>query len=685
MGETVGAEDAGLEGAWAALRRAGDALGSSDPVAADLTEPASRLGDAAGHLLDAIDGRGDRDGAILEAMRLLDEVRSWAAARTAVPSSSQVVEHVSLARIHLADVQVRPRPPRPGDDGPPPLVASVGTPALHHVRRRTLKPVFDVPPAPRSEIVPGRSGPAGATPPRPTSFAELREVTARLREQRRSAFVPPSPRATALAPPPRDVPPRSEVPPGYAHDACLEPEAPIAFLEQRTREMVEEVAMVAMQRTPSTGEGFRAVEPLEQRMLRALDAIASIGPVAVAAVPRLFRDAPARDAPHAFALAFILGCLAGRDALAAVEAALFHRDRTPEILAGIADGLALASHDRLDGALRAWLTESDGAVRAIAIDVLHRRARITPAELLRFAADDDPRVAAPAVLGLSLVEDGASARGDLAPTVARARDAADRALRLAGHVAATIAQLPHATAELRSLAESGGGGAAAWIWCGIAGDEHDAAWLLAGAQKAPTPAGVAALGWAGAGPSAPALVGLLEHEDEAVCVAAAAALERITGAGLREEVELDDDLLDVPDPPAPALDAPRRPRLATLVSTPRTAPPAPARETALVPTTDPGRWSSWLEAQGARFTAGRYRVGEPHGPHVVHRELDLLPRSPADRRLLQLELVLRTARHVPLDPRDLVATQDAALRAWAPLARAAASAPGRWSLPVRRR
>jgi hypothetical protein len=64
-------------------------------------------------------------------------------------------------------------------------------------------------------------------------------------------------------------------------------------------------------------------------------------------------------------------------------------------------------------------------------------------------------------------------------------------------------------------------------------------------------------------------------------------------------------------------------------------------------------------------------------------ELDAGPCTPAERRLLQRELVVRTGSFVRFDPHDLVVVQEEALRAWQPIARRASATPGRWTRPYR--
>lgn len=78
---------------------------------------------------------------------------------------------------------------------------------------------------------------------------------------------------------------------------------------------------------------------------------------------------------------------------------------------------------------------------------------------------------------------------------------------------------------------------------------------------------------------------------------------------------------------------------------------------------------------------GRYRAGRAFTPEVVLDELDRARRTPAERRLLQIELAMRTGGWVNLDPHDWVAVQENAIRLWRPIAFKASSQPGKWAFP----
>jgi hypothetical protein len=302
----------------------------------------------------------------------------------------------------------------------------------------------------------------------------------------------------------------------------------------------------------------------------------------------------------------------------------------------------------------------------------------TPAELVQ-AARDEPPVAAAALPWLALIDpvttrdiaDDAIGRGDPALT-----EAAWLAMAYAGHahVASIVAR--ELDGDLRD---------AAAVMLALAGDGKDAQRILEAATRAPTPWTVQAVGWAGAAASIPGLMGFLEGDDERIKLAAAYALERITGAGLWEDTEIEPEEILAPEVPEPDVGEPKAPPLAKMISDPRDLPGAPAPESVMQPTTRIERWKHFWQEKGDRFDAkGRYRRGQPYTPMVSLQDLDVGYCTPGERVLLQKELVIRTGSHARLDPHDFVKVQEDSLVDWRPIAHRASSMPGTWARPLRR-
>ena len=667
-----------LEAAHAELRRAALMLENDVPPAIDLAPAARALEQAFSCLYDAFDARADRQVATrAAAARAGDAASLLAPALAREEAFGPLCAALGRARAHLgrAEERLARVPPVPLPE-PPDLLASVDAPRLHALARPSLAPALRVPRAPPA----GLPAPAAAPLPEPTTFSELREVIAEMKKQAGEARERPGP----ALPPPAGQAPRAAPPPprpGFARDVAAAIDD-ASFLRARAREHFEEVAMVGMQRAPLPGDAWRSTLALERRMLASIDVLAALGPTAIAHIPRLVADAPVKDPSRAFGLAMVLGCVAGRDALAAAEHALLAGDRDAAFVAEIGAAWKLAPHDLLPLALRTLLGDADPLIRAMAIDVLGHRGLATPAELARSAAD------APAVAATALVHLAFTPSPELPALIQAAAGAAagDAALREAAWAAMALSDQPNLSFTLSAALDAGGPDAgAAALLLALAGDDEDARRVSQRALASPAPGLVAAAGWAGGAWSVGPLIELLASDDDDVKAAAAAALERITGAGLVEKAPADEDEILVDEPPEPDVGEPRPPRLARLISDPRDAPPEPAPELVERPSTDPDRWRAcWLEKGAAWDANARYRRGKPYSPLVSLAELDGGGCTVGERRLLQRELVIRTGSFVRFDPHDLVIVQEEAIRAWQPVAARHAGAPGRWVRPMRR-
>jgi hypothetical protein len=243
---------------------------------------------------------------------------------------------------------------------------------------------------------------------------------------------------------------------------------------------------------------------------------------------------------------------------------------------------------------------------------------------------------------------------------------------------------PQATDAL-SAGLSGPHGARAAVLLAVAGDDRDAAALLDRLRSEPSPALASAVGWAGAPDGVPALIDLLAHNDPAVQLAAAYALDRITGARLYEDVEVEPEAIEVPEIEEPDVGEPEPQRLARALSDPRDLPSDGANETLTRPTLRPEAWRAhWDERLPDIPPFARYRRGHPYTPAVSLWELDAWPATPGERRMLQRELVVRSGYFVRFDPHDLVVVQEQALRRWEPVAQRSGAVPGGWSRSMRR-
>jgi uncharacterized protein (TIGR02270 family) len=658
-----------LERAHDRLRRAAMLLERGAEPAAELVAAARAMQSSFRSLYDAFDGRADALHEIRDAVIHLDEADGLLARISGDAAVTLARQHLAEARRHLgvADERLAHVPPTARVPAPD-LRAGGEVPALHRLDRPSLVPVIRVPELPTPEPTHA----AGSADPAPRTFEELDAAFERLRG--RVAARSSARAASAPAAKPASVAP---VPAGFAQDP-LPAIDERSFVHARARDCLDEIAMVGEQRAPLLGDPWRAALFLERRMIAAMDAIASMGSVAIAHLEPLVMDAPAKDGSRVFAIAMALGCIDGRDALAAAER-VFSAVATGDAgaLVRFAAASKLTPHPLVALAMRTYLADADPVLRALAIDVLGYRNVATPSELMTAATADAAPVAATALPYLALGGHPAAveaARAAAASDVAALREAAWIALAIAGD-----ARLPAALAS----ALSGPSAAAAASLLALTGESADASHLLEVARAAPTRPLVDAVGWAGAASAIPALIGMLQVPE--VGLAAAYALERITAAGLIEDAEIEPEDIDVAEPPEPDVGEPKQKRLKYALSDPRDLPPEPAPEIVQQPTTDVARWTKWWSDNGARFEPGsRYRRGQPYTPAVVLAELDTGPCTPAERRVLHRELCVRTGERLRFDPHDFVAVQEASIDAWRPLAARASSAPGRWTRSSRR-
>lgn len=659
-----------LEAAHAELRRAALILEHEAQAVIDLGPAARAMEAAFAALYDVFDARAERLSAARRAIGEVDRAQgALEPARGRDAALDRAWDHVARSRGHLSRAEERyARLPELALPEPQELFASPDVPRLHVIARPSLVPEITPPKPP-----PAPPPPLFTRPAEPKTFAELRAAIGAMKKQ--VAPVKPRPAvlpARAPAPVSRPVPPGFSGPIGEAISDA-------AFLRDRARDCFEEVAMVGLQRAPLLGDPWRGSLLLERRMLASIDVVAAIGKPAIEAIPKLVADAPVKDPSRAFGIAMILGCIAGRDALAAAERALLASDRDAAFVDEIGAAWKLVPHDLLPLALRSLLGESDPAMRALAIDVLGYRGLATPAELDACSADH-PKVAA-----RSLLHHALAPTPSLASILEERVATDDDSLREAVWTAMALTDHPRTEPVLLEALEGPDAGKAALLLA-IAGDDHLARRVVEHAIATPTRELIFAAGWTGDLWAVGPLIDLLErHDSTEIKHAAAFALDRISGAEMWEETAVEAEEIMVDEPPDPDVGEPRVPRLARTLGDARDKPIEPATEAVELPTLDARRWSAWWaeRAEKGWNTSMRFRRGQPYTPLVSLGELDDARRTPIERRWLGRELVIRTGGVVRFDPHDMVVVQGRALAAWQPWAASASNTPGRWIRPRR--
>lgn len=666
-----------LERAHDCIGRALPILEEGEPVAADLEGFSAALLRSMDRLYAAFAPQGDQALAGNESAGALDEaIAALAPLAPEYPHLGEALAQLSAARAALLAAGERlvllvPRPPQPVPD----LRASLrNVPELFVLDRPVLLPRLRLPEPPAAALVE-----ATEAPTQPRSFEEMEATFAALRDKhaRRRGELREAAAAQAR---PRPAPaPAVEPRPGFV--AAPRPAiSELDFVHDKTRECFEEVCLIGTQRAPLLGDPWRSSLGLEKRMLAAIDSIAAMGPRAVARIEPLVRDSPITDPARLFGACMVLGCIEGRDALGAIERLVLSRLDDPACAAQVAAGLQLATHPLLPLMLRTWLGHPEASHRAVAIDVLGYRGLASSDELVRATADD-PRVRAVALPWYALGADPG-----VRSAVEEALTSDDAALREAGARGLAASGHPHAASTLARMLENDADVAETVPWyLALVGAGDDAGVLLERAVATPTRALIQAVGWAGAGSAVPRLMALLRHKKADIRLAAAYALDRITGAGLWEEAEVMAEEIEVPDVPDPLLPDDGSPQPTGHED--RDPPEQPAPETIERPTTDVQRWSEWWQERRDHFAPDkRYRRGYPYSPLISLRELDgVWPATPVERRNLQLELVVRTgSTAVRVDPHDFVVVQEEAVRAWEEHATRASGSAGQWLRPTRR-
>lgn len=671
-----------LEDAHAALERACFAIVHQAEPEADLSDAARRFDVAFASLYDAIDGRSERVDAVRRAMQAVDaageELRRTGDRDPVVARTLEQLRDVRAA-LGAGEDALASAPALPAAVVAP-LRASTGSPNVQWLARASLAPALRFPEPPPVEVI-------EPVPdlPKPRNVAELAERMAEVRaraaaqraasEARRAERDAERERARLKPPPP-------QVPEGFGVE-LPERLGEDDFVRQRAREHFEEVVLVGLHRAPILGESWRAAEIPERRMLQSMDAIASLGERAVASLEPLVLDSPARDPARIFGLTMVLGSQGGRDALAAAERVFLATEKNDEAARdAFAAALKIAPHPEIPVLARSWLTAPSAKHRALALDVLAYRDLASDEELLRMAKDA-PEVASIALAALAL----RGAQGTVAAIEAALGRADVAELRPAAFFAMTLAGHPHAARALREALEGpplGPDADRVATLFALQADDRDAQNLLDLALARPCRPFVSALGWAGAVPAVQKLIELLEHEEKEVVYAAAFALERITGAGLWETLQVPAEEIDVPEPPTPEVE-PKPKKLVRVVSDPRDLPPEPSKEDLRQPTSDPARWKAFWAEKGKDFRPGaRYRRGKPASPAVMLYDLDWGELTPGERRFAYWELVIRTGERVRFDVHDFVPVQTQSLMGWEPIALRTSGAAGSWSRPPRR-
>jgi len=443
---------------------------------------------------------------------------------------------------------------------------------------------------------------------------------------------------------------------------------PAGFGLRRMEELFFDLCAGLVHRRPQGAELWSLARWAELRALRALDALLTLDLGLLGAFEKQLAGAPAVDPGWVLGLTVLGGCLSGRDGLAMAERLLHSAPAEEEALSAHAEGLSLVHTPLVELVARDHLRSASPEWRRVGAAVLAGRGTASPAELAA-CARDVPAVAEQALLPLAVL--GFPEFRDLLDELHASVQATGGALLRRYLESALVCGHPYAIELLGSAAHRGDEHAI--VLCGVAAERATAADLHARCQAAPSVALATALGWAGDPAFIPLLIDLLRSDDEPLTHAAAAALERITGAGLIDLTEV-----EPPDEGGP----PPAPPLETDANEPE---PKGSPDLVPLPSRDPERWRAYVKEHESEWTLGvRTRRGGAYSPARSVVDLQTFPYSLSDRRLLHIELMLRTGWTFRLNLTAFVDQQAAALEELLGLAQQFRGTPGEWARPMQR-
>lgn len=499
-----------------------------------------------------------------------------------------------------------------------------------------------------------RAAPAPASAPPPEPFRASHGVPALHAVLRGPARVLVDLRPPPSADPIDDAEDVIDDPDGDPPPPALAGEEALLFDHARAlaRDCLTDLGALSNLREPLPDTPWTNAEPFERRMLHNLDALLALAaepnhlPAAFNVfeeVQRFAREAPTVDPSRELSRALTFACTRGEHAVRAVVLTL--KQAHPDTFDAYREALSLARHPDAAPILRELtLVDPDPRRIALALDVLRFVRAATFADAVAQSAHPDPRVRRAAARALGVVPERAAAAELLIDALADEEDAAvahdlAEALIRLGRVeglAWVRARADHAIAAAAvpvSAPASADLRLSTLRLLAIAGGREDEARFLALAEVSPRDAALAGL--YGHPAVIPHLLDRLRAANEVrrsigpwaspIEIAVAAALERVTGAGLRE----------------------------------------PAREVADYdfanrPTIFADAWSAWWEDRRADLSGkGKLRFGEPWAPALTAREL-LGPGTAEARADLALELCV-AGGDLGFEPSDWVARQRAVL------------------------
>lgn len=450
------------------------------------------------------------------------------------------------------------------------------------------------------------------------------------------------------------------------------------WAKMRLEDIFQDICALAASRTPQMAEPWRSAAVMEARLLSLIDAALSLSGVSLSYLEGVVLSSPAPSPQQLLGLSLLGGVLSGRDGLAMSERVYLEMEAEEGFAEALVEGWSLLPHGLVEPILRIWLESEHVGRRTVAVQVLARRKTIQVSELETTLRGLDEVTAAALVPYVLL--GGPHHRYAIDECLMMTDSGAGARLLRSVRLASALSRHPEAVR--RCSAQCVEGDIEAGRLYAALGGAEDARRMLDHCQRAPNEAAVVALGWAGDPACIPLLIALLTLKEQGVVFQAAAALERITGAGLLDWVPLSPEAVMDAEPGRKADAEPLREAL----KDPRDPEPEASPELIELPSCDPERWRKYVTLHQERLVPGvKTRRGHPFTPLVSLWELDQGSYSPTDRRALYHELVIRSGLNLVFDERAFVVDQEEQIAEIRQRLASRGWEPGSWELPLNSR
>lgn len=424
-----------------------------------------------------------------------------------------------------------------------------------------------------------------------------------------------------------------------------------------------DVAACRHLRHPPAKRPFRATVNAEARLVAQLDALVACGAEAVDAITARTRDGESLEPDVWFAAALLSGWIEGAAGLREAVALLrFAATQEATLLDAVIEAFSLMPHPGVAAALASLANDPLPLVRAAALRIATTRRQIDATQVLGALGDDAAVVVEQAITTIGFLP-----RTVTPPSLPRLLNHHDQAVAAATLGALTRLAHPNAAHWAEEWLKTPNLAPDVALWSlALLGTRGAVRIFDARLAAAPSVETIEASAWLGHVDLVPRWMALLSAGDEPMAHAAAAALQRLTGASLTETVAV----------PADPWAEEARQRTGRRFYADE-IPPWQIEQL----TIDPLRWQAWWAEHQADISARvRMRWGKPLGARELVEALDSGEAHGRERERVALELGLIAGDDAPaFQANDWVRRQQSAVDAWRRwVSSAAPRASGSW-------